>query len=111
MIYLVTRHPGALDWLRSQFSEPTVHLMHVDTLATLNPGDCVVGTLPIDKVAQLIAMRIRYFHLCIDVPASLRGKELTTEQLQALHACLREYVATEVADDTALLNRTLALEE
>ena len=103
MIYLVTRHPGALQWLRDQVDEPAIHLTHLDNPEFINAGDCVFGSLPVNKIAQLNRLGIRYLHLNIELPENLRGQELSSEQLRSMQACLREFVVIEVASDEALL--------
>jgi CRISPR-associated protein Csx16 len=91
MIYLVTRHPGALAWMREQFQEPVQHVTHLDDSNTLHVGDCVAGILPAHQISALNARGVRYLHLCVDMPASLRGQELSAEQLNQLGAHLQEY--------------------
>lgn len=92
MIYLATRHPGTLAWLQARFADETVtHITHLDDSLLLHPGDCIVGNLPVQQVAKLNARGVRYLHLCIPLPAHLRGHELTCEQLNELGTSLQEY--------------------
>lgn len=91
MNYLVTRHAGALAWLKQQVSAPFIHLTHLEDPSFITHGDMVYGTLPINLVAKICNQGARYKHLCINVPASLRGQEVSAEQLQALGAELVEY--------------------
>ena len=91
MIYLVTRHPGAKEWMQNQFHETVKHITHLDKETTLLVGDCVAGSLPVHQVASLNAAGVRYLHLCMDMPANLRGQELSAEQLDALGARLQDY--------------------
>lgn len=103
MIYLVTRHAGAIDWLKQQIavgnvllsaSEPLVQLAHLPDSHGLMAGDVVMGILPVNKVAGLNRLGVRYFHLSLDVPLMLRGCELSVEQLSELNARLEEYTVT-----------------
>jgi CRISPR-associated protein Csx16 len=105
MIYLITRHPGALHWLRKQFDAPVTHLTHMENLNIFHVGDCVVGNLPVDKVAQLNRRGVRYLHLCIELPEHLRGKELSAEQLYALNASLGEFFVTEASGSMTIPKR------
>jgi CRISPR-associated protein Csx16 len=91
MIYLVTRHAGALEWMQAQVTEPVQHIAHLDDNTPLFAGDCVAGSLPIHQVAALNARGVRYLHLCVNMPAKLRGQELTSKQLHELNAYLQEY--------------------
>lgn len=93
MKYLVTRHPGALQWLSQVIAEPSMHITHLSDLNLIQAGDIVVGTLPINLVAALNKRGARYFHLHIDMPEYLRGHELSKTQLEQLDASLVEYSA------------------
>lgn len=90
--YLVTRHPGALQWLRANGLPDAEHCPHLD-VATLRPGDTVIGTLPIQIVADLCARGARYLHLSVNLPASHRGQELSAEDMAQLGARLERYSA------------------
>ena len=91
MIYLVTRHPGALAWMRELCDEPVLHLTHLDDNTVLRRGDCVMGSLPVHQISRLNARGVRYLHLCVDMPVALRGTELSKQQLHELGAYLQEY--------------------
>lgn len=88
--WLVSRHSGAKAWILQQGIKVDVQAEHLDT-SLLQDNDIVVGTLPIQIVAELNARSIRYLHLEVSVPAELRGKELSMEQLNALGATLSEF--------------------
>lgn len=90
--WIVTRHPGALAWLkRFAWEQPRVEV-HLDVKHVV-PGDHVVGTLPIQLVAELQARGAHYFHLTFDTPAGMRGQELSAEQLDAFGVRLQAYAA------------------
>ena len=93
VVYLITRHPGSLDWLKNRFGEPVVYREHLDHIQQIKQGDTVVGTLPVNLIAEVCNRGARYWHLEISIPQSLRGKELTVQQLHELGAELVEYVA------------------
>lgn len=92
--WFVGRHPGALAWIRRQ-ELPVDHVVTHLAVNMPQPGDTVVGTLPIDKVAALNARGVRYFHLVLDLPPELRGRELDAETLDGLGAQLRCFQASE----------------
>lgn len=87
--YFVTRHHGALEWARGEgYSvEPVAHL----DPASIAPGDVVMGTLPVHVAADVIARGGRYLHLRLDLPAQLRGRELTADDMRRAGASLEEY--------------------
>lgn len=93
MLYLLTRHEGTLEWLKQQLNSqrPFVHIKHLDDASALRAGDHVCGNLPLDRVAKLNALGIRYSHLVIQVPFHLRGTELSAADLDAHGAHLQEF--------------------
>ena len=91
MNYLVTRHPGALQWLKTQSIEPFVPMAHLHNPDLIAPGDIVMGTLPLYLIAAVCTRGARYFHLDVALPDELRGTELTAQQLTGLNAELVEY--------------------
>ncbi|MCX8086388.1 MAG: CRISPR-associated protein Csx16 [Rhodocyclaceae bacterium] len=91
--YFVTRHPGALDWARAAQVAYDEHVAHLDP-AILKAGDVVIGSLPVHLAAEVCARGARYFNLSLDLPASLRGRELDAETLARLDARLEEYRIT-----------------
>lgn len=93
--WLVTRHEGASTWMENQGFESVQLLCHLDT-NIIAPGDRVIGTLPINIVAELRAIGARYFHLTLTIPPEWRGKELTAQQMDGFGACIEEYVAYRV---------------
>ena len=95
MKYLVTRHAGAKAWIEGQGIVIDELIEHLE-ISTLQPGDSVIGTLPIHIVAQLTDNAVHYFHLTLNLPAQARGKELSAAQLNQYGACLQEYQATQI---------------
>lgn len=105
MDYLVTRHKGALEWLRQKVGAEAVYLPHLEDVRMLNPGDTVYGTLPVNRIAEICTLRAHYFHLLVDIPAHLRGKELTSDQLDQLGARLVEFIALRPICDESILKQ------
>lgn len=93
--WFVSRHPGALEWVREQG-------IHVDQVAThldpaiLQPGDRVIGTLPVHLAAQVHARGAHFDFLALDLPANWRGRELNAEELRACGARLERYAISQV---------------
>ena len=103
MYYLVTRHPGGLDWLTRHVQHPFIHVTHLSDLNVIKWGDCVMGNLPLYLIAGICTRGARYFHLDVVLPDSLRGAELSAQQLTALNAALVEYsVLRHLPDDLVL---------
>lgn len=88
--WFVSRHAGAIAWARQQ-NLPVDHwVSHLD-LENIARNDTVIGTLPVHLAAGVCARGGRYVHLTLDMPETLRGRELSAEELLALQAELREY--------------------
>lgn len=90
--YFITRHMGAVDWAVSNKVMFDVHLTHLLSLDELQAGDTIIGTLPINIVAQINAVGVRYVHLSLQIPPHLRGVELSQEMLDECGASLEEFV-------------------
>lgn len=68
-------------------------ITHLDP-DTIQAGDTVLGTLPVNIAAEICDRGARYFHLSLDLPEELRGHELTVEQMDACGARLTPYIVT-----------------
>lgn len=88
---LVTRHPGALHWMQQYGPAFDRHVEHLD-VASVQPGDRVIGTLPVNLAALVCARGASYWHLALEMPASARGRELSAQELLALGATLQQFV-------------------
>ena len=88
--YFVSRHPGALQWMRQHGPCFDQHVPHLD-IALVQPGDRIIGTLPVNLAAQVCARGAAYWHLALEMPAKQRGQELSAEDLQALGATLQQF--------------------
>lgn len=90
--WFIGRHPGALQWIREQGIAFDRHTPHLD-IAQIQPGDTVIGTLPVTLIAQVCARGSAYWHLSFDMPAQARGSELSAADLRALGARLERFDA------------------
>ncbi|MDQ2695184.1 MAG: CRISPR-associated protein Csx16 [Pseudomonadota bacterium] len=88
--YFVTRHPGARAWAEAQGIRVDRQVDHLD-VAAVNPGDMVIGSLPVNLAAVVCARGARYMHLSLVVPPQLRGVELSAQQMNELGAVVEEY--------------------
>lgn len=87
-VWFVSRHPGALEWMQGHgpaFDRHVEHLAPDD----VQPGDRVVGTLPMQLAAQVCARGAEYWHLVLHLPQPVRGQELSAQQLSHLGATLQ----------------------
>ena len=86
---IVSRHSGAVEWLRRQGIVGDV-LSHVTDVAQI-AGQRVVGALPLHLAVHAAAVG------SIDMPAlrpEQRGQDLTAEQMEAAGASIQWYVVS-----------------
>lgn len=93
--WLVTRHQGAIDWVKAHNVSYDEHIPHLDP-ERIQQGDTVIGVLPLRDIAILNAKGARFFALDIDVNFSQRGKELTITDLENAGCHLQEYQVTKI---------------
>lgn len=94
-IWLVTRHPGAVEWAARHGIQWDKHVAHLDP-REIAAGDTVIGSLPINLAAEICNRGARYFNLSLNLPAHLRGRELDAATLTACEARLEEYIVKKV---------------
>ncbi len=90
--WLVSRHPGAIEWIRGQGITVDRLVEHLDIKA-LQPGDSVIGTLPVNLVAEVCDNGGRYYHLTLDLPPQSRGRELSADDMRRFKARIEPYRA------------------
>ncbi|MFI0399394.1 MAG: CRISPR-associated protein Csx16 [Thiolinea sp.] len=93
--YFISRHSGAIAWAESQGFHVDQQLAHFE-VSVVNAGDSILGTLPVNLIAEVNQRGGRYFHLTLELPAQLRGQELTAEMMQQYGARLEEYTVQKV---------------
>lgn len=89
-VYFVSRHPGAQEWAAQEGISIDRQVEHLE-IPDIRPGDLVLGSLPVNRVAELCARGARYLHLSLDLTAQLRGRELSAAQMRAAGARLEEF--------------------
>ena len=89
--FFVTRHRGAITWaVRHGLRAKKVEMNNLD-ITLVSPGDVVMGTLPVQLVAELNQRGAHYWHLAMDIPDSMRGSELSADQMDEFGARLEEF--------------------
>lgn len=92
--WFVSRHPGAVQWAAQQGLQVDKQVAHLD-LADVSEGDVVIGSLPIQMVAELCKKNALYYHLTLNLTYAMRGKELTASDLHHIGAALKQYKVVE----------------
>ncbi len=88
--WFVSRHPGAIEWAARQGLTVDQQLVHLDP-ATIQPGDTIIGTLPVNLAAAVCARGGHFFNLSLDLPPEARGRELSADDLERFGARIEEY--------------------
>lgn len=94
--FFITRHPGARDWAEARGVAVDRWVDHLD-LDSVAPGDRVLGTLPVHLAAAVCERGARYVHLSLELPADLRGRELTGADMERLGARLEAFEVRRVS--------------
>ncbi len=63
---------------------------HLDPSA-VSAGDIIIGTLPVNLVAEVCARGARYRHLAFAASFESRGRELSADELDSAGASIEEY--------------------
>lgn len=86
----VSRHPGAVEWATRRGLHIDRHVAHLDP-SSVEAGDTVIGTLPVNLAARVCEREARYLNLTLDLPAEARGRELSADELEAYGARIEAY--------------------
>ena len=88
--YLISRHPGAIEWAGKQGLAIDTFASHLDP-AVVQAGDTIIGSLPVNLAAQVCAAGAAYWHLSLELPSEQRGRELSAADLRVLGARLEPF--------------------
>jgi CRISPR-associated protein Csx16 len=93
--YFVTRHKGAKQWAKDQNINVDFVVDHLE-IEDLKTGDTVLGSLPVNLVAELNAKGVRYYHLTLPLTEQQRGIEISAELMRELGAKLEEFTVKKI---------------
>lgn len=88
--YFISRHPGAIAWVEQQGIKIDRRITHLD-IDLIQPGDTVIGSLPVNLAAQVCGKSAAYMHLSLSLPEHLRGRELNAAQMKECDVRLERY--------------------
>jgi len=94
-LILVSRHPGAKQWLSQQGIAADHNQRHLNP-DDLDHNDIVIGTLPMHLAATLDERGIAFFNLVLDVTADMRGRELDLSEILQCNPRIRRYRVQDV---------------
>lgn len=101
-IHIITAHPAARDYVLAELiNEPGALEMHTKVedsfFETLNAGDKVYGSLPVNLAARVCAAGAEYHHLTQDfVPPEWRGRVLEFYEFLTLNPQIKQFKVTAV---------------
>lgn len=99
--YFVTRHPGALEWIQDKGFTNIIQVSHwtVEHTEQLEPGDTVIGILPIDIAHALWTEGARYMALIMPtLPKEWLGKELSADEMDQAGARVVPFIVMSEMD-------------
>ena len=85
--WFVSRHPGANVWAQEQGLQIDRWVSHLDA-TQIQPGDTVIGTLPVHLAAAVCSQGARFLNVSLDLPVQWRGRELSADELRQCKARL-----------------------
>jgi CRISPR-associated protein Csx16 len=88
--WFVSRHSGAIEWAAQQGLRVDAQVSHID-LDRVQPGDTVIGTLPVNLAAAVCSKGAQFLNLSLDLPAHWRGSELSADDMRACNARLEGF--------------------
>lgn len=104
-IWFVSRHPGALEWMRRKGPRFDRHVLHLDP-DDVEPGDTVFGSLPVNLAAEICLRGASYWDLSLCLPYAARGRELTVEELERYSARLERFEIRGVGEENSIRKLT-----
>jgi len=91
MVYFVSRHPGALEWILQQPQwQVDCFLRHLDP-QDIQAGDVVLGTLPLHLAAEVCVRGGIFYFLTLPQEEAGRGSEYSAEDMSAMGCTLRRF--------------------
>lgn len=101
--YFISRHPGAIEWAARQHMQVDQRMAHLDP-AIIKAGDVVIGSLPVNLAARVCAAGAAFWHLSLELPAELRGQELSADDLAQRGARVEQFNVTPVISQISTTN-------
>lgn len=99
MIYFVSRHAGAIEWVKNQNIHIDCFIEHLDlTNIHLTADDTVIGTLPVHLAAAVCATGAKFYFLQINASLAQRGKNLSADDMQIMNCSLHRFFVEDLQE-------------
>lgn len=100
MIYFVSRHAGAIEWVKNQNIHIDCFIEHLDlTNIHLTADDTVIGTLPVHIAAAVCATGAKFYFLQINASLAQRGKNLSADDMQIMNCSLHRFFVEDLQEE------------
>ena len=87
---IISRHAGAMGWIQKHHPEFAECELITHASPEILKGKRVIGILPI----QLAVLATEFWNLSLNVPANMRGKELTIEDMEKFDCKIEQFQIT-----------------
>ena len=96
---IVSRHPGAIAWLRSRGIDGQVVAQISPDAREVEAGSVVYGSLPLELVDKILAKGAKFVNISLPAVAfGQRGSELTPDEMAKAGAKLLEVVSLQLRE-------------
>ena len=89
--WFISRHPGAIKWVKLQNIQIDRFESHLDT-SLVQAGDVVIGTLPLHLAAEVCQKGVKFYLRSMNVTPEQRGTELTCKQLTEQQCSIQPFM-------------------
>lgn len=91
MVYFVSRHPGAILWIKEQPQWQVDRFVGHLNPQEIQAGDVVLGTLPLHVVAEVCARGALFYAVMLQQAEEGRGSEYSAAEMAAMGCTLRRF--------------------
>ena len=94
-VWFVSRHQGAIEWMKAQLNWSIDYWVEHLDVDLINPGDIVIGVLPLPLISDLCAKDAVFYALVMNQSQEQRGIEHSMGDMFKAKSCLVRYYVEE----------------
>ena len=100
MIYFISRHTGAIEWIKQRPIPVDCFIEHLNLEEIqLSAEDTVIGTLPVHLAAAVCATGAKFYFLQMNASLQQRGKNYSADDMRQMHCSLRRFFVQDLGDE------------